>query len=173
MPILILAILLATITPAQTEVFKQQGPDGITYTDRPDQSLPVVELITGNLPVINTAKAQATVIEADRQIQPEKQEVYSKLAITQPMNDAIVRDNAGNVTVNVVITPKIHTLHGHQLVLYMDNQPIAHSAGPTIELANIDRGTHTLKAQVEFAQGKVVQSSAEIVFHLQRYRLGQ
>ncbi len=170
---LILAILLIITMPAQPEIFMQQGPDGIIYTDRPNQSDPVVELKAVDLTVIPPAATPTTKVEVMARDQAKKSDVYSELAIKAPEHDAIVRDNAGNVQVIIAISPDIHLKHGHQLVLYLDQQPIAHSASPTIQLTNLDRGSHTLQAQIESTQGKVIQVSAQILFHLQRYRLGQ
>ena len=170
---LLLTILLLITLPARAEIYQQQGPEGMSYTDRPNPSDPAVVLKADDLPAINTIAIQATGVEAAAENRPAQAKVYSELAIKVPVDDAIIRDNAGNVLVNVTIVPDIHIKHGHQLVLYMDHQPIAHSASPIIQLTNLDRGSHTLQAQIQSAQGKVIQESAQILFHLQRYHLGQ
>jgi hypothetical protein len=57
----------------------------------------------------------------------------------------------------------------------LDNVPagLASSAGEdaTFALSNIDRGTHTLTAEVVDGNGSVVFTSNQSTFHLQRYSI--
>lgn len=174
MRILISILLVTAHLSAQAEIFKQTGPDGIIFTDQPDQSQPALELRAQDLPALNQAQAPSIKPEQHaRKKQSRPQFIYSQLAIIKPSHDGIVRDNTGNVEIKIAITPELYTVHGHQLVLYLDDIRVAHGSSPTLQLTNIDRGTHTLKAQIETVQGGLVQAAPSVHFHLQRYRLGQ
>ena len=174
MHILISILLLTAHHSAQAEIFKQTGPDGVIFTDQPDQSQPAIELRAQDLPALNQAQVPSIKpAQHARKQQPRPQSIYSQLAIIKPSHDDMVRDNAGNVEIKIAITPALHTVHGHQLVLYLDDIRVAHGSTPTLQLTNIDRGTHTLRAQIETVQGGLVQAAPIVHFHLQRYRLGQ
>jgi len=92
---------------------------------------------------------------------------YYRFGIASPENDASVRQNAGNVTVEVALEPALSP--DHRLQLLLDGTPVRTGRETTFELVNVDRGTHSLSARVLDPSGAAVLESTPSVFHLQRY----
>ena len=91
-----------------------------------------------------------------------------KLKITSPENDSAIRDNAGNLSVTVSISPKLLITHKAQLLL--DGAEVKSLRGSgTVELTEVDRGTHTLKVQITDLDGKVIASSKPVQVTLHRF----
>ena len=92
-----------------------------------------------------------------------------QLQIVSPEDDKTIRANDGNLTVNIQIRPALSQKRGDMIQLRMDDRPYGlPNAGLSFNLANIDRGTHTLSAVVMNAKGEELAQSAVIKFHLQR-----
>jgi len=93
---------------------------------------------------------------------------YTQARIVAATDDAAVRGNAGNLTVRVQVSPPLQK--GHRLQLLLDDvvQGAATSAS-SIELRNLDRGTHSLQVQVVDSSGSVLFAGARSTFHLLRH----
>lgn len=96
---------------------------------------------------------------------------YDVMAITSPSDQTSVRSNPGNVTIAFQLSPGLKK--GEKLELLMDGKVVKHvqSAG-SVQLHNVDRGTHEVQLQaVDIASGKVLQSSDVVTFTLHRYSI--
>lgn len=91
---------------------------------------------------------------------------YEQLSIASPAEDEAVRANAGNFTVTVRLTPAL--MAGDQVVIMLDGQEVARSSGTAVALENIDRGTHSLMAQIVDSSGVPKIASNPVTFHLLR-----
>ncbi|WP_417779487.1 DUF4124 domain-containing protein [Stutzerimonas xanthomarina] len=97
---------------------------------------------------------------------------YTLLDIVQPVADATIRNNAGELTVSVTSNPALHP--GHQYRVLLDGAPAgAPGESPVVMLQNVDRGSHQLMVDVIDSQGESLQSSAPRVFHMMRTSLVQ
>ena len=88
------------------------------------------------------------------------------ISISSPANGEMVYDNQGNVAVTVAIegtgkTPAI------RLVLDGARYTPARDASPFL-LENIDRGEHTLEAQIVDSEGRVIAVSQPVTFYVWR-----
>jgi hypothetical protein len=93
---------------------------------------------------------------------------YDRLEITSPENDSAFRNNAGNVTVQVILSPALQQNHSIQLVLDGKVMDTKKTVSPFL-LQNLDRGTHTFTAQViEDETGDVLIASVPVVSTLLR-----
>jgi hypothetical protein len=88
------------------------------------------------------------------------------VAIGRPAQDETVHDNQGNVSVLVGVEPTLAP--GNQVVLLVDGRSVGRQNGPVFALTSIDRGTHTLQAQVLDANGNMLATSAPVTFHMWR-----
>lgn len=171
------ALLLGTQAVAGTTIYKTVDEDGnVVFTDTPPRANGPSETITLTAPN-SFDPAEAGTEASNRQlwiVDPEQEaeepgEFYAALTITSPADDENIRENAGNVTVTVKLEPPILQA-GHRFRLLLDGAP----AGGTnttgsFSLSNVDRGTHSLKAEVVDESGKVLYSGSSSTFHLQRY----
>jgi len=87
------------------------------------------------------------------------------VTITSPANGESIRDNAGNVTLQGNVMPGLRG--GHRLRWILDGEALDDS-GPSVQLNNVDRGTHTVKLEVVDNDGEVLAASSGVTFHLLR-----
>jgi len=168
--------LVLALTVVAAPVYKSVDSQGrVIYSDVPPSGaataveLPAANIYTPELPTDSgstSANATDPATASDTEISTTE---YVSVAIITPAHDAALRNNSGQVQVVVSTTPALDLAAGHQLRLLLDQQPI--SAGPTTQftLDNVDRGTHSLSAQIVNAQGELLLQSASSTFHLLRY----
>ena len=153
---------------AYAELFKKVDEQGnITYSDVPSGAAKPVQppgLSTYGTPDQHKQTAKKPV-EAKK---PAAVTNYTTLAIASPANDEALRDNSGAVVVKVSLTPPLDTKGGHKLVLLLDQKSAAVAQTAEVALKDVERGAHTLKAQITDASGHVLKESAEISFQLHR-----
>jgi len=160
--LIILCLFMTGFTMAQ--VYRTVDKDGnVIFTDQATEGAEEVEIKE-----LETIESLESASPAPNPVAVQKQAPqYSSLEITSPQNDLAIRDNTGNVTVSVVITPRLRS--GHKLVLYLDGAEQSTGSATSFQLQNIDRGTHQLKVAVVDAAGQEQISSAAITFHLLRF----
>ena len=93
---------------------------------------------------------------------------YGGVRIVAPEPDTTVHDNNGNLTVTVEVSPGLDAAGGDQLTLLLDDQAVASGFRQNFELEGIDRGMHTLQAQVNAADGTVRATSPPVTFYMWR-----
>ncbi len=168
----IILLLALTGTSANAELYKRVDEQGnVTYGDQPGgQATPVKPggLTTYSPPTRHTQPTAPPSSAETQKAADTPVTNYSGLTITSPAKDAVVRSNDGNISVKTQVTPAIDAKAGHQLVVVLDQKPLAKAPAAEALLKNIDRGTHTLRAQITDANGKVLAQSPEVTFHLQR-----
>lgn len=93
---------------------------------------------------------------------------YETVRIIVPQHDATVHDNQGTLDVSVEVLPPIRAEAGEHIVLLLDGRVVASGAKVRIRLTDVDRGTHTLQAQVAAADGTLLLASPVTSFHMWR-----
>lgn len=94
------------------------------------------------------------------------QEEY-QVSITQPENNATVRDNTGSVYVSGRIQPIFK--RGLKIQLYLDDKPYEKPQSHSMfVLRNIDRGEHQIKMALLSDKGKVIATSSPVTFYMHR-----
>ena len=86
------------------------------------------------------------------------------VAIVQPANEETVHDNQGNVAVQVAVSPGLAP--GDRIVLVLDGRPVRQQTGTTFALSGVERGAHTLQAQVVDANGATLAASRPVTFYM-------
>ena len=162
--LIVFLVLMAGTAQAQ-KVYKVVQPDGtILFTDSPPPGEDAEQVDVGP---INTTHPLASPTDAfDDSPAAELEQGYSEFRIASPADDANIRDNAGNVNVDLKIRPSLRS--GHKIELKLNGQPIGGGRQTAITLTEMDRGTHSLQAVVKNSAGQVVARSNAITFTLQR-----
>jgi hypothetical protein len=93
---------------------------------------------------------------------------YHELRIVAPKPDETVHDNSGNLFVTVAVSPPPHAGTGDRLVLLLDGKTVASGFGQRFRLKGIDRGSHTLRAQLKAADGSLLAASPPFKFYMWR-----
>lgn len=168
---LLMLCALAVFT-AQAQIYKKVLPDGsVVFTDEPSpgaEPIRVEPLPTYKAPPRKQKAEDTSGAPADSAAtQPA---TYKRFVIESPVNDATIRDNAGNVAIALTVEPALATEQGHTVSLFLDGRPVVHGAtSTTLSLSAVDRGTHTVEAALIDAQGKTLKRTPPLVFHLMRH----
>ena len=164
--LLIVPLLLgALVTDAFSEVYKHTNPDGsVTFSDVPTKkdAKPI------KLPPTSTySPPPPSRTESSTRPKPAETVVsYESVSITSPSNDMAVRNNAGNLTIKFSVNPSLQS--GHSYVLLMDGKNVGEGVAGSVQLTNLDRGSHTFTVQVVDANKEMIIQSSAVVVHLQR-----
>jgi hypothetical protein len=153
---------------AQDRVYKRVNPDGsVEYSDQPIEGAEVMKVPKGStftMPEGIPSRAASTDTKPE-----ETKVVYDSLEITRPVNDEAIRSNEGKITALARVTPELAS--NHRFRWNMDGAAVKDVNSPELRLNNLDRGTHTLQAEIIDADGKIVISSETITFHMMRHRI--
>jgi len=146
------------------EIYKRTNPDGsVEFTDVPrsDEEKPVP---LSPMSTFKTTPAPAPQRATSNARADAKK--YSAISVASPANEATIRDNTGTVKVSVSLSPALRS--GHKLVLLVDGEQKGESRSGSFTLNNLDRGSHSLVAQVVDKAGKALISSAPVTVYLFR-----
>jgi hypothetical protein len=168
--LLTLSLILATGTAQAQNIYKVVQPDGtILFTDSPSPGDDAEQV---DVRPLNISPGPASPTDAfDDSAAVEAEAVYGEFRITSPGNDESIRDNAGNVNVDLTLKPSLHA--GDKIDLLLDGQSVGGGNSTAITLTDMDRGTHTIQAVVKNSAGQVVARSNSVTFTLQRTSINQ
>jgi len=162
---------LLTVLPAfADDIYKWVDEDGQThFSDVPRDGAELVEIgsvQTFSLPGSATSSTQLT--SSEDSSKDEEAMKYDALVITSPGMEETIWNTGGLVTVGVRLQPGL--MLGHRLVLQMDEQrPIEFpSRSSTLQLTDVARGEHKLRAEVQDENGKVVIVSDTVTIFYQQ-----
>jgi len=93
---------------------------------------------------------------------------YESLEITSPRSEETIWNTGGKVTVAVSLRPVLQM--GHQIRLFMDGQQLADlpPKASSVQLSEVYRGEHQLRAEVHDENGKVLTTSKPLTFFYQQ-----
>ncbi|MGI2261096.1 DUF4124 domain-containing protein [Shewanella sp. GXUN23E] len=158
MKTLLLTLALLSL-PLQASVYRWVDEQGVVhYSDTPVEGAVIIELkenthnkmVLPNLP--DTPQEQADA-------------VGYQLQITEPEQEATIRDNNGDFNVLAAITPQ--PPEGTRYQLLLDGQAWGTAQPrPVFQLTGIDRGEHTLSIKAYSAAGKLLASTPERIIYL-------
>ena len=155
-----LCLTLAMTTAA--EVYRSVDENGnVLFTDQPSPDAELIEVDE-----LQTIKPPPI---GDFEYTPppaKPKPKYSNISITSPQHDASIRDNGGNVTVNITTQPGLRA--NDNLVLYLDGKEILLGKSTAKAFSSLDRGSHQLRAVIKDDSGRIQLSSQSVTFHLLR-----
>jgi hypothetical protein len=162
----ILAFVLCLVLPCvgvqAQKIFRVVQPDGtVEFTDVPPSNRPAEEI---QVQPLNTMPGIAPAPQTSTQTAENRG--YSNFRITSPSNEEAIRDNAGNVNVDLKLEPSLRS--GDKIALLLDGESFGGGKATAITLSDMDRGTHNLQAVVKNSSGQVVARSNSVTFTLQR-----
>lgn len=95
---------------------------------------------------------------------------YRSISISEPSTGGVVRSNQGELSVVIALDPELQP--GHLVNLTLDGRAVQGSFdGLAITVSGVDRGTHTLRASVVDASGRILISSNPVRFTLRKLGL--
>ncbi|MBY5923293.1 DUF4124 domain-containing protein [Ferrimonas balearica] len=156
------AILLAP--QGMAKIYKWTDSQGqVHYSDKPRDGAEVVEVDTSKASTIILAKPSGTTPPPQVVEQPSY-----RIRLTEPAQGATVRDNNGQLNLNIALEPDLKA--DHRIELLLDGKVIRTvGSGGSFALDNLDRGEHLLQARVIDENGKVLASSGKRTVYLHRH----
>lgn len=162
--------LSVLIGPAQAEIYRYLDAEGnVTFSNQPPPGVKPEPVELGPVNTLGGRGTSSPTAPSTSDQAPEDAG-YEQFAITQPENDTAVRNNAGNITISLDLSPKLKP--SHEVYLYLDGVEVGHGAVTNFALTNVDRGTHQVHAEVKDAKGKVLAKTPSVTFTLQRVHVG-
>jgi len=162
-----LLLLLITFA-AQADVYRSVDKQGnVIFSDTSTDNAEKIELQESYIytpPVI--------IDEADDELPSPLVEMavpdYS-IVITSPSQNEAIRENAGNITITIAVTPALNTERGDKLIFSLDGLLKSETQDAnSYTFTNVDRGSHIAVVSIVDKTGKVMKASKSILFHLQR-----
>ena len=169
--LMLAAFSLAIMTsPVIAEVYKTVDADGnVTYTDKPPPD--------GSKPIM---LAPISVIEAsiyEKAPDPAKAEgeeiplwdlrkIYWDFAIISPQSEESVWRPDGPVSVAWSVGNPLQ--QGMQVSIYLDGAKQATTTEQIIPIAGLDRGEHTLTAELRDAKNRKIATAVPVTFFIQQ-----
>lgn len=162
---IILLLLFTLPVLAADKVYKKVNPDGtVEYSDQPIEGSE--EIVVEQAPATRFEKSPD--INYQPPVRDREDASRYEVTITSPGNDESIRANTGNVTLQGNVQPGLQG--GHQLRWTLDGEPLDQT-GPTVNLTNVDRGTHSVRLEVVARDGTVLGTSEPVTFHLLRHSI--
>ena len=157
------ALLLAMPVAAHAaKIYKWTDPQGnVIYSDTPRPGAVEIEVPTepaGIVPVPPRDAAQPS--------QPAAQPAaYQTLTVVSPADQQVLENIGGLVNVSLALAPSLQVAEGHAIRLRLDGRTLGtRYPGAEIALPNVERGEHTLAAEVVDRAGAVLIASAAVSF---------
>lgn len=166
----LIALLLLFLTPAgQAGLYRWVDAQGqVHYSDMPR---PGSEEIT--VRKTNVSQSFRTTTSSDASaLQTAGDEAarfrYTEVVVTTPTAEETLINIGGRVNVNLAIDPELQK--GHGIVLYLDGRPLFQEpqARTSFVIENVFRGTHTVRAAVHSASGKVLYNTEAVTFYVRQ-----
>ena len=159
---LILAGLMMTLAAEAQEIYRWVDRDGVIhYADQP--GAPDAKLVV----IATSNQYEATPLEyagAATSSQPQAALPYVSLIVTQPAADQVFFGADASITAAAELGGELAS--DHTLVFFLDgNRVPAEGEGP-VQLSNLERGTHFLRAAVLDQNGAPLITSGQISFHV-------
>jgi hypothetical protein len=159
----LLSVMSATLALAAT-VYKWVDDNGVVhYSDQPHENSEKIQ--------VQAPQTYSAPRAGNRRSSSQSREsnaggpVYRRCAISQPANDESFV-NADSVGVGVSIEPGVRP--GDQVVILLDGQRVngLPPSGTQFTLSPVDRGSHTVQAVVQDANGQTLCASGSVTFHV-------
>jgi hypothetical protein len=169
---LLLLFLLPAISIAGADkigIYKSVDAEGnIVYSDTPSIGAekiqpPPISTIDSR-PTADTAPASAD----DTSTKPPTS--YTSFTILQPGNDVTIWDNQGSIPLSLKLEPGLDTANGHGVWVYVDGKAVVRQSPSLVQpISGIDRGTHTVRAEIRDKTGRVLMRTKTINVHLKKH----
>lgn len=174
---ILFAFLLAiTVTPLMAqEVYKVVDKDGnVTFTDQPpvDGSKPIKLAPISVIEAPTYEKAPEPTAQEGAEKEPslsEMRKIYRDFAIISPQQEESVWKPDGPIPVAWNVRTALQP--GMKVTLFLDGKNHMTTVQPMIPLTGLDRGEHTVKAELRDSKNRIVATAETITFFVRQPNL--
>lgn len=162
--------LLLLCCSANAEIFKHVDAQGnVTFTDISTKKNEKPHNVSA--PAM-TYQATPTAIPSPSSAQENQSQSttagYNSLTISSPANDSVIRANGGSFSLQLTAEPILESGTNHQFAILLDGLQHQLSNSTAIVVNNVDRGPHTVQAQILNADNSVLVESEIINIQILR-----
>lgn len=172
--LLLTVIALLTCLPLQAEIYKYVDENGnVVFSDKrnPAGQDEVVDILPTNT-IPSSPQSSQSQLQNRKKPNPNLQkDLYSELRITAPQPEEAIRANAGAITIKIHSAPPLDAAAGDLIKVFIDGQAAAQGISMNVELDSVDRGEHTVQAQIIDTDGQVLKSSDSVKFHVLKHSI--
>ena len=173
MRVLAIIIILLISPNLMAELYKWTDKDGnVIYSDKPNPAGPSEKIKGKPLTSYAPPKLKFKPSPKPKETEKTRRAIYTEFSITEPANDAGIRVNSGDVPIKFKVTPSPSNIRGHRIDIYLDGKKSGSTVGTSYTLKSMDRGTHTVRADIVDGGGKALKSTT-VTFHLLRASVGR
>ena len=164
-----LLLMVLFLSSAEAAIYKivDKKTNTVSFSDMPSrgaQEVTLPEPQTFSMPALedDTQEAEGMPVTVEQG--------ETSIAITAPTKEqTFANSNDGKITVSVDIKPKMTA--DMRVQIFLDGQSVAKpAASNSFQLTEINRGEHTLSAQLLDHANVLIAESEKIIFHMQRVR---
>jgi hypothetical protein len=168
-PLFMAGMFLISASMVQAQIYQwRDGQGNLHFSDTApenNQSHHGIEKIEVG-PVLTVPAYKAPAESRSKEKNDDSQPNYQHFRIVQPTDDGTLRDNAGDVTVALSVDPPLR--RQDSIVVFMDDREVAQGQQTRFQLSNIDRGVHTLYAEIRGHSGEKRIGTDPVQFSLLR-----
>lgn len=171
-PVCLMAIALAVSpAPALADVYRWVDEDGVVhFSDEPRDGAERIEVQEPPTVRLPRPQSSGTSAATGGQAEDDGDEAagYERFAITSPTEEQTIQSAPGEVPVSLSLEPGLR--EGHRIRLLLDGSPadVSPLRSLQVTLGPLDRGPHTLAAEVTDASGRVRARTETVTFYLHR-----
>jgi len=158
----LLLVLLSTTVQAQNKIYKSLDEDGnVIYSDQPP-SPDAEPIVLRESNIIETVQAQPAPITAgETATQP------LEIGILSPQNEETFWGTGNDLPVLLEVKPQLRP--DMQINLYLDDEKVATVGTLQTTLQQIDRGTHSFRAELISSEGEIIASTESRTFFMKQF----
>ncbi len=152
----------------QGQIYKWTDSSGtVHFTDKPRPGAEKVDL-----PAVQTfSSPPVEPVATPEPLQLVDEATDYKIEIVEPKNQATIRNNQGYISVMLQITPELK--ESDKVQILFDGSPLGEPQANTVfALKDVNRGAHSIAAQIVGGAGKVLDTSEAITVYMHRPRVG-
>lgn len=163
MVVLLLLIALPGHAQAQDKIYKSVDENGnVIYSDQPP-SPDAKPIVLRESNIIETVKAQPAPLESSAETASQPPEI----GIISPGNEETFWGTGNDLPVQLEVSPQLRP--GMQINLFIDDEKVATVGGLQTSLQQIDRGTHTFRAELVSNNGEIIATSQSRTFFMKQF----
>ena len=171
-------LLLSICFSLQAAVYKHVDDEGnvIKYADVPqkpgDKPInvppPAMEFESTTPPASTIFKPSTSSSKQSEKEERKPVTAYVAVTIMNMQDDQGIRANGGVFPIKLASQPVLDNEAGHRYAIVIDDKQHQTSDKANFELQNLERGTHSIQAQVIDTDSSVLASSSPITIHILR-----
>lgn len=168
--------LFLVATTVHAEFYRSIDEHGnVVYSDQPSDNAEQIELKGLSTYTPTPIVEVESTIESDDGAEPTEIAVPEyQVSISAPKQNEAFWSNGGTVDVVADVQPELSAERNDQLLFSLDGKPVGKAQSDlTITLENVERGSHILVVTVVDSQGKTLQRSKSVLFHLHKRSIAQ